>query len=122
VRACFFPFLLPYFLSGFLASFILTLPSQTRYPTVPNLPADLECRFAQSPDLFASTCTNLFARMLDTVPKGVQLTDVITPLPVKPNSIKLIYDAATETIMFSGEVRVRDLFWFNLPHSINICC
>jgi hypothetical protein len=110
VRACFFPFLLPYFLSGFLASFILTLPSQTRYPTVPNLPADLECRFAQSPDLFASTCANLFARMLDTVPKGVQLTDVITPLPVKPNSIKLIYDPATETIMFSGEVRVRDFF------------
>jgi hypothetical protein len=48
--------------------------------------------------------------MLDTVPKGVQLTDVITPLPVKPNSIKLIYDAATETIAFSGEVRVRDSF------------
>ncbi|KAJ6525135.1 heme peroxidase [Mycena capillaripes] len=65
--------------------------------------------FAQSPDLFASTCANLFARMLDTVPTGVQLTDVITPLPVKPNSIKLIYDAATETIAFSGEVRLWDV-------------
>ncbi|KAF7369579.1 Peroxidase [Mycena venus] len=65
--------------------------------------------FAQSPDLFASTCANLFARMLDTVPKGVQLTDVITPLPVKPNTIKLIYDALTETIAFSGEVRLWDV-------------
>ncbi|KAJ6596113.1 heme peroxidase [Mycena sp. CBHHK59/15] len=65
--------------------------------------------FAQSPDLFASTCANLFARLLDTVPKGVQLTDVITPLPVKPNTIKLIYDAATETIAFSGEVRLWDV-------------
>jgi hypothetical protein len=93
-----------------LPSFISTLLPQTHYPTDPNLPAHLECRFAQSPDLFASTCANLFARMLDTVPKGVELTDVITPLPVKPNSIKLIYDAATETIAFSGEVRVRDSF------------
>ncbi|KAJ7440573.1 heme peroxidase [Mycena latifolia] len=64
---------------------------------------------ACSPDLFASTCANLFARMVDTVPKGAQLTDVITPLPVKPNSIKLIYDAATETIAFSGEVRLWDV-------------
>ncbi|KAJ6494455.1 heme peroxidase [Mycena sanguinolenta] len=65
--------------------------------------------FAQSPDLFASTCANLFARMLDTVPTGVQLTDVITPLPVKPDSIKLIYDAATVTIAFSGELRLWDV-------------
>ncbi|KAF7378519.1 Peroxidase [Mycena sanguinolenta] len=65
--------------------------------------------FAQSSDLFASTCANLFARMLDTVPNGVQLTEVITPLPVKPNTIKLIYDATTETIAFSGEVRLWDV-------------
>ncbi|KAF7369578.1 Peroxidase [Mycena venus] len=97
------------FLHGFLAPFISTHPPQTRYPPDPNPPADLECRFAQSPDLFASTCANLCARMLDTVPKGVQLTDVITPLPVKPNTIKLIYDAATETIAFSGEVRLWDV-------------
>ncbi|KAJ7929869.1 heme peroxidase, partial [Mycena leptocephala] len=45
--------------------------------------------FANSPDLFASTCADLFARMFDTVPSGVELTDVITPLPVKPSSVKL---------------------------------
>jgi hypothetical protein len=38
-------------------------------------------QFAKSPELFASTCAELFARMLDTVPTGVQLTEVITPLP-----------------------------------------
>ncbi|KAJ7850201.1 hypothetical protein B0H13DRAFT_1905779 [Mycena leptocephala] len=31
--------------------------------------------FAKSPELFASTCAELFARMLDTVPTGVQLTE-----------------------------------------------
>ncbi|KAJ7772915.1 hypothetical protein DFH07DRAFT_952887 [Mycena maculata] len=37
--------------------------------------------FANSLDLYTSTCTDLFAAMLNTVPSGVQLTDVITPLP-----------------------------------------
>ncbi|KAJ7815321.1 putative L-ascorbate oxidase [Mycena olivaceomarginata] len=35
--------------------------------------------FADSPELFASTCADLFAKMIDTVPRGVQLTEVITP-------------------------------------------
>ncbi|KAJ7927771.1 heme peroxidase [Mycena leptocephala] len=35
--------------------------------------------FAESPELFASTCAELMARMLDTVPSGVQLTQVIIP-------------------------------------------
>ncbi|KAJ7290721.1 heme peroxidase, partial [Mycena rebaudengoi] len=42
--------------------------------------------FANSPEHFASTCAGLFARMLDTVPNGVQLSEVITPMPVKPTS------------------------------------
>ncbi|KAF7342268.1 Peroxidase [Mycena venus] len=61
--------------------------------------------FANSPDLFASTCADLFARMIDTVPAGVQLTEVITPLPVKPHNLNLIL-AANNTIQFSGEVRL----------------
>ncbi|KAJ7824147.1 heme peroxidase [Mycena leptocephala] len=60
--------------------------------------------FANSPDLFASTCANLFARMLDTVPNGVELTDVITPLPVKPSSVKLIMDG--DTLQLFGLVRL----------------
>ncbi|KAJ7193714.1 heme peroxidase [Mycena pura] len=59
--------------------------------------------FANSPELFTSTCANLFARMLDTVPSGVELTDVITPLPVKP-SVNLIMNG--DTLQLSGLVRL----------------
>ncbi|KAJ6480791.1 heme peroxidase, partial [Mycena vitilis] len=48
--------------------------------------------FPKSPELFASTCATLFARMLDTVPRDVQLTDVIEPLPVKPANIVFLLD------------------------------
>ncbi|KAJ7736869.1 heme peroxidase [Mycena metata] len=62
--------------------------------------------FANSADLFSSTCADLFARMLNTVPTGVQLTDVITPLPVKPDNIKLDLSVDGATIQFSTEVRL----------------
>ncbi|KAK7018135.1 hypothetical protein R3P38DRAFT_2405926, partial [Favolaschia claudopus] len=60
--------------------------------------------FADSPSLFAATCADLFARMLDTVPSNVQLTDVLTPLPVKPSSVALILDG--DNIQLSGQVRL----------------
>ncbi|KAF8179602.1 hypothetical protein K438DRAFT_1843111 [Mycena galopus ATCC 62051] len=60
--------------------------------------------FAQSPELFASTCSTLFARMLDTVPRGVKLTEVITPLPVKPDNLQLTLDG--DKLLFSGQVRL----------------
>ncbi|KAJ7804117.1 heme peroxidase [Mycena olivaceomarginata] len=60
--------------------------------------------FADSPKLFASTCADLFARMLDTVPTGVQLTDVITALPVKPASVDLILNG--DILQLSGFVRL----------------
>ncbi|KAJ7274209.1 heme peroxidase [Mycena rebaudengoi] len=61
--------------------------------------------FANSPKLFASTCADLFARMIDTVPRGVKLTEVITPLPVKPALLQLVL--AGNQLKFSGYVR----FW-----------
>ncbi|KAJ7242315.1 putative L-ascorbate oxidase [Mycena rebaudengoi] len=61
--------------------------------------------FAESPQVFSSTCGSLLARMLDTVPRGVQLTQVITPLPVKPSGLDLVLDG--DVLKFSGEVR----FW-----------
>ncbi|KAJ7287098.1 putative L-ascorbate oxidase [Mycena rebaudengoi] len=61
--------------------------------------------FANSAELFASTCADLFARMLDTVPRGVQLTEVIKPLPVKPSGLDLVLDG--DVLKLSGEVR----FW-----------
>ncbi|KAJ7189237.1 heme peroxidase [Mycena filopes] len=68
--------------------------------------------FANSPDLFASTCSALFARMLDTVPSGVQLSDVITPLPVKPAALGFTLDSGV--LQFTGRVR----FW-NLTANAN---
>ncbi|KAJ6488990.1 heme peroxidase [Mycena sanguinolenta] len=60
--------------------------------------------FADSPELFASTCADLIARMLDTVPTGVELTEIITPLPVKPSN--LILSMAGDILKLSGEVRL----------------
>ncbi|KAF7354219.1 Peroxidase [Mycena venus] len=60
--------------------------------------------FANSPELFASTCAELFAKMIDTVPRGVQLTDVVTPLPVKP--IIAGFDLDGDTLRLGGRVRL----------------
>jgi hypothetical protein len=64
----------------------------------------LSLRFAKSPELFASTCATLFARMLNTVPRGVEFTEVIEPLPVKPASIALVLHG--DALKLSGLVRV----------------
>ncbi|KAJ7249598.1 heme peroxidase [Mycena rebaudengoi] len=61
--------------------------------------------FANSAKLFASTCSGLFARMFDTVPSGVQLSEVITPLPIKPQELSLTLDG--DTLKFAGMIR----FW-----------
>ncbi|KAJ7260472.1 heme peroxidase [Mycena haematopus] len=61
--------------------------------------------FAESPAFFASTCADLYARMLNTVPRGVVLSDVIEPLPVKPSEVKLTMNS--DTLQLSGFVR----FW-----------
>ncbi len=44
--------------------------------------------------------------MLDTVPAGVQLTDAVQPLDVKPVNVSLTLDSQGD-ILFSGYVRVR---------------
>ncbi|KAJ7658392.1 heme peroxidase [Mycena polygramma] len=71
--------------------------------------------FAKSPQVFAATCADLFARMLNTVPKGVQLTDVVQPLPVKPTNLELVL--SNDTIHVSGQVR----FWNQTKaHSVSV--
>ena len=65
-------------------------------------------QMAESSEYFLSTCGTLFERMINTVPKGVQLTDVIYPIPVKPRFMKVEVipgDAAQVTV--SGRIRVR---------------
>ncbi|KAJ7267782.1 heme peroxidase [Mycena rebaudengoi] len=60
--------------------------------------------FGNSPSLFESTCATLFARMLDTVPSGVELTEVIDPLPVKPDLVELLLEG--DKLLLSGAVRL----------------
>jgi hypothetical protein len=43
--------------------------------------------------------------MLNTVPQDVQLTEVITPLPVKPDYLHFNLDS--DSLQFSTQVRVR---------------
>ncbi|KAK7053581.1 peroxidase [Favolaschia claudopus] len=61
--------------------------------------------FADSPEVFASTCAHLMARMIDTVPAGTKLTEVVTPLPVKPSNLDLLL--VGDKIQLDGQVR----FW-----------
>jgi hypothetical protein len=67
---------------------------------------------AESPSLFASTCASLLARMLDTVPRGVVLTDVVDPLPVKPAELTLIMHPNNNSFTFNGNVRVSRIISF----------
>ncbi|KAJ6450911.1 heme peroxidase [Mycena sanguinolenta] len=60
--------------------------------------------FANSPANFASTCADLFARMLDTVPSGVQLTDLISPIPVKPWNVGLSLNG--NILQLAGQLRL----------------
>lgn len=68
----------------------------------------------RDPAVYASTCANLFSRMIDTVPQGVKLTDVIEPLPVKPQSAALTY-MNDGTLLLTGQVRVSSFFDFRSP-------
>ncbi|RPD54679.1 heme peroxidase [Lentinus tigrinus ALCF2SS1-7] len=67
--------------------------------------------FANDADLFKSACGTLLARMLDTVPSDVKLSDVIEPLPVKPASMLLKY-TGDNTFNLTGLVR-----FYNMPES-----
>ena len=55
---------------------------------------------------FLNTCVNLLGRMIETVPKGVVLSDVVTPMNVKPINATLDFDNQGNLI-FSGYIRVR---------------
>ena len=58
------------------------------------------------PTFFRTTCQTLLQRMIETVPGGVALTDVIQVYDVKPAAVQLtLVDA--NTINFAGYIRVR---------------
>ncbi|TCD65071.1 hypothetical protein EIP91_003273 [Steccherinum ochraceum] len=61
-------------------------------------------KFADA-SVFKSTCADLFARMIDTVPNGVTLTEEVQPLDVKPTAMQLSW-VGDGSISFKGEVRL----------------
>jgi hypothetical protein len=54
---------------------------------------------------FLNTCSNLLQRMVETVPKGVVLSDIVSPLSVKPINATLDFDSRGNLI-FIGAIRV----------------
>jgi hypothetical protein len=75
--------------------------------------------FAQDPEFFSAQCESLLERMLNTVPKTVQLSDVIEPLPVKPHQLVLSL-AANGTLAISGFIRVRNGFRLKMTDNNNV--
>lgn len=71
--------------------------------------------FSQDPSFFTSQCGSLLERMINTVPKNAQLTDVIEPLPVKPYQLQLSLNDAGKLVM-SGFIRVSQCFSTSLPN------
>jgi hypothetical protein len=69
---------------------------------------------AASKDFFQATCKSLLERMVNTVPKSVQLSDIITPISIKPNRLYARVDTSQKAIVVSGEIRVSTLYILNL--------
>ncbi|KAJ7848907.1 heme peroxidase [Mycena leptocephala] len=61
--------------------------------------------FAMDPDFFVSRCGALLETMLNTVPAGVTLSDVIEPLVVKPRELRLFF-TSTGGLTLSGNIRI----------------
>lgn len=59
-------------------------------------------------NVFFDTCVDLFQRMLNTVPTGVVLSDVIKPMPVKPINATLDFDN-DGNLIFTGYIRVSSM-------------
>lgn len=59
------------------------------------------------PQTFNSMCKAVFQKMIDTVPKGVTLTDPITAYDIKPYDLQLTVLEGGATLGFTGEIRVK---------------
>ena len=54
---------------------------------------------------FLNTCSGLLQRMIEVVPSNVKLSEIISPLQVKPINATLDFDASGNLI-FKGYIRV----------------
>jgi hypothetical protein len=66
------------------------------------------------PNAFANICSGILAKMVNTVPWGVQLSEVITPYELKPTNLQLNVAADGQNLEFTGELRIHTN---NLPSS-----
>lgn len=66
---------------------------------------------------FLDACADLLGRMLDTVPAGIVLGEVIRPMDVKPVNVTwdINGDGDDAVVVLSGVIRVCFLFPFPLP-------
>ncbi|KIV88626.1 hypothetical protein PV10_08293 [Exophiala mesophila] len=61
----------------------------------------------QDPAVYQTTCSQVLQKMLDTVPRGVVLTDAISPYDVKPYGLQLNVVDSGDELSFTGQVRIR---------------
>jgi len=79
--------------------------------------ATMNALFAQG-DAFLNTCVDLFSRMMNTVPTGVQLGPVIDALAVKPINVTFDFDAYGK-LKLSGKFRILTSAGDSPPSSLN---
>lgn len=63
---------------------------------------------AQQGQGFLNACSTLLQRMVETVPSNVVLSDVISPMGIKPINASLDFDT-TGNVIFTGYIRVSKL-------------
>jgi len=56
---------------------------------------------------FRNTCSRVLQQMIEVVPSGVVLSDVLVPYEVKPVAVQLTLLDGGASVAFSGEIRVR---------------
>jgi len=66
--------------------------------------ADVVLNRMATPEAFVNTCRDLLERMINTVPKGVTLSEVIKPVPVKVDGVQL--SVAEDSLRFQVMLRV----------------
>lgn len=59
------------------------------------------------PQNFRDVCQTVLQKMIEVVPPGVTLTDVITPYMVKPVDLQLTLNRGGNALRFTGYIRVR---------------
>jgi hypothetical protein len=59
------------------------------------------------PGVFDSMCKSILQRMIETVPPGVILSDIIEPYEVKPDHLQLTVVSQGKQLKFSGDIRIR---------------